>query len=86
MCGNSDWRAKVSQQVFKLMKNNIQQLRKAMQLSQEDLAAKAGVSRQTINSIETGKFDPSLPLVFKLLKTLDVSLEELFIFEEWNYF
>ena len=57
------------------MKNNIQQLRKAMHLSQEDLAAKTDVSRQTINSIETGKFDPSLPLVFKLLKTLDVSLE-----------
>ena len=64
------------------MKNNIQQLRKAMHLSQEDLAAKTDVSRQTINSIETGKLDPSLPLVFKLLKTLDVSLEELFIFEE----
>ena len=82
MCRNSDWWTKVSQQVFKLMKNNIQQLRKAMHLSQEDLAAKTDVSRQTINSIETGKFDPSLPLVFKLLKTLDVSLEELFIFEE----
>ena len=82
MCRNSYWRTKVSQQVFKLMKNNIQQLRKAMHLSQEELAAKTDVSRQTINSIETGKFDPSLPLVFKLLKTLDVSLEELFIFEE----
>ena len=64
------------------MKNNIQQLRKAMHLSQEDLAVKTDVSRQTINSIENGKFDPSLPLVFILLKTLDVSLEELFIFEE----
>ena len=53
-----------------------------MNLSQEELATKTGVSRQTINSIETGKFDPSLPLVFKLLITLDVSLEELFIFEE----
>ena len=64
------------------MKNHIQQLRKAMHLSQEDLAAKTDVSRQTINSIETGKFDPSLTLVFKLLKPLDVPLEELFIFEE----
>ena len=82
MCGNGYWRTKVSQQVFKLMKNNIQQLRKLMNLSQEELATKTDVSRQTINSIETGKFDPSLPLVFKLLKTLDVSLEELFIFEE----
>ena len=82
MCGNGYWRTKVSQQVFKLMKNNIQQLRKLMNLSQEELAIKTDVSRQTINSIETGKFDPSLPLVFKLLKTLDVSLEELFTFEE----
>ena len=82
MCGNGDWRTEVSQQVFKLMKNNIQQLRKLMNLSQEELAIKTDVSRQTINSIETGKFDPSLPLVFKLLKTLDVSLEELFTFEE----
>ena len=82
MCRNIDWRPKVSQQVFKLMKNNIQLLRKAMNLSQEELATRTDVSRQTINSIETGKFDPSLPLVFKLLKTLDVSLEELFIFEE----
>ena len=82
MCGNGYWRTKVSQQVFKLMKNNIQQLRKLMNLSQEELATKTEVSRQTINSIETGKFDPSLPLVFKLLKTLDVSLEELFIFDE----
>tara|TARA_Y200000002_G_C22496593_1_gene585301 strand:+ start:316 stop:510 length:195 start_codon:yes stop_codon:yes gene_type:complete len=64
------------------MKNNIHHLRKSMNLSQEELATKTGVSRQTINSIETGKFDPSLPLVFKLLITLDVSLEELFIFEE----
>ena len=64
------------------MKNNIQQLRKLMNLSQEELATKTNVSRQTINSIETGKFDPSLPLVLKLLKTLDVSLEELFIFDE----
>ena len=82
MCRNIDWRPKVSQQVFNLMKNNIQQLRKAMNLSQEELATRTDVSRQTINSIETGKFDPSLPLVFKLLKTLDVSLEELFIFKE----
>jgi len=82
VCGNANWRTEVSQQVFKLMKNNIHHLRKSMNLSQEELATKTGVSRQTINSIETGKFDPSLPLVFKLLITLDVSLEELFIFEE----
>ena len=63
------------------MKNNLKYLRKKLNFSQEELANKTGVSRQTINSIETGTFDPSLSLVFKLIKTLDCSLEELFIYE-----
>ena len=63
------------------MKNNLKYLRKKLNFSQEELANKTGVSRQTINSIETGKFDPSLSPVFKLIKTLDCSLEELFIYE-----
>ena len=63
------------------MKKNLKYLRKELNFSQEELANKTGVSRQTINSIETGKFDPSLSLVFKLIKTLDCSLEELFIYE-----
>ena len=62
-------------------KNNLKYLRKELNFSQEELANKTGVSRQTINSIETGKFDPSLSLVFKLIKTLDCSFEELFIYE-----
>jgi len=48
------------------MKNSIKELRARHQLTQEDLAHKVGVSRQTINAIEKGKFDPSLPLAFKL--------------------
>ena len=63
------------------MKNNLTYPRKEVKFSQEEFANKTGVSRQTINSIETGKFDPSLSLVFKLIKTLDCSLEELFIYE-----
>ena len=51
------------------MKNNIGDIRKSLALSQEDLAKKTGVSRQTINAIENGKFDPSLGLVFCLLYT-----------------
>ncbi len=61
------------------MENNIGDIRKALALSQEDLAKKTGVSRQTINAIENGKFDPSLGLVFKLIDALGKPLEEIFI-------
>ena len=61
------------------MKNNIGDIRKSLALSQEDLAKKTGVSRQTINSIENGKFDPSLGLVFKLIDALEKPLNEIFI-------
>jgi putative transcriptional regulator len=61
------------------MKNNIGDLRKSLALSQEDLAKKTGVSRQTINAIENGKFDPSLGLVFKLIDALGKPLDEIFI-------
>ena len=61
------------------MKNNIGDIRKSLALSQEDLAKKTGVSRQTINSIENGKFDPSLGLVFKLIDALGKPLDEIFI-------
>ena len=63
------------------MKNNLKQFRNDLNFSQEELANKTGVSRQTINSIEKGKFDPSLGLVFKLLKVLECSLNELFVYE-----
>ena len=61
------------------MENNIGDIRKALALSQGDLAKKTGVSRQTINAIENGKFDPSLGLVFKLIDALGKPLEEIFI-------
>lgn len=61
------------------MKNNIGDIRKSLALSQEDLAKKTGVSRQTINAIENGKFDPSLGLAFKLIDALGKPLEEIFI-------
>jgi putative transcriptional regulator len=61
------------------MKNNIGEIRKSLALSQEDLAKKTGVSRQTINAIENGKFDPSLGLVFKLIDALGKPLDEIFI-------
>ena len=64
------------------MKNNLKDLRQKEGISQDDLASILKVSRQTINSIETGKFDPSLKLVMKITKHFNVSLEKIFIYEE----
>ncbi|MFC4463725.1 helix-turn-helix transcriptional regulator [Streptomyces xiangluensis] len=63
------------------MKNRITDLRAERGWTQADLAQRTGVSRQTINSIETGKFDPSLPLAFRLAKLFDLKIEELFLYE-----
>lgn len=60
------------------MKTRVKELRTAKNLTQKDLADKAGVSRQTINYLEQGKYLPSLPLAFKLAKLLGVSVENLF--------
>ena len=64
------------------MKNNIKQLRNEMKISQKYLAESLNVSRQTINAIETGKFDPSLTLTIKITRFFNKSLEEIFIMEK----
>ena len=64
------------------MDNNLKDLRKLKNVSQNDLADALSVSRQTINSIENGKFDPSLTLAMKLTRYFGVSLEEIFIYED----
>ena len=64
------------------MKNNLKDLRQNKSISQDELASILGVSRQTINSIETGKFDPSLKLVIKITRFFKTQLESIFIFEE----
>ncbi|MDA7819277.1 helix-turn-helix transcriptional regulator [bacterium] len=64
------------------MKNNLKTLRQEKSISQDELASILGVSRQTINSIETGKFDPSLKLVIKITRFFKTQLESIFIFEE----
>ena len=64
------------------MKNKLKELRQKENISQDDLAAILKVSRQTINSIETGKFDPSLKLVTKMTKYFNIGLEQIFIYEE----
>ena len=60
------------------MKNKLRELRAAKEWSQGDLADKLGVSRQTINAIETEKYDPSLPLAFKVARLFKTSIEEIF--------
>lgn len=60
------------------MKNKLRELRVAKEWSQSDLADKLGVSRQTINAIETEKYDPSLPLAFKVAKLFKLKIEEIF--------
>ena len=64
------------------MKNNIKQLRNELKISQKDLAESLNVSRQTINAIETGKFDPSLTLTIKITRFFNKNLEEIFIMEK----
>jgi putative transcriptional regulator len=60
------------------MKNNLKVLRAERDWSQAELADKLNVSRQTINAIETGKYDPSLPLAFQIAKLFGKKIEEIF--------
>ena len=60
------------------MRNEIRRLREESGLSQGALAGELGVSRQTVNSLETGKYDPSLPLAFAIARYFGTTIEELF--------
>ena len=64
------------------MKNRLRVLRAERDWSQADLAERLGVSRQTINAIETEKYDPSLPLALKVGRLFDQSVETIFTLEE----
>ena len=64
------------------MKNRLKVLRAERDWSQQDLADQLSVSRQTINAIETEKYDPSLPLALKMGRLFDQSVEEIFTLEE----
>ncbi len=60
------------------MKNQLRVLRAQREWSQADLAERLGISRQSVNAIETGKYDPSLPLAFKLARVFDTTIESIF--------
>ena len=64
------------------MKNRIEEIRKARGKNQEELAKALGVSRQTISSLENGRYNPSVELAYKLSKYFGMTIEEVFIFEE----
>ncbi|SDS64962.1 helix-turn-helix transcriptional regulator [Jiangella sp. DSM 45060] len=64
------------------MKNRIAELRAERAWTQADLAQRVGVSRQSINAIETGKFDPSLPVAFRLARLFDLPIEGIFTDEQ----
>ena len=64
------------------MKNNIKELRTEKKFSQQELADRCNVTRQTINAIENEKYDPSLQLAFDLAKNLNTTVDKLFISEQ----
>ena len=64
------------------MKNRIEEIRKAAGIRQEDFAKALGVSRQTISSLETGRYNPSIQLAYKIARYFNLSIEDIFLFEE----
>ena len=60
------------------MRNRLRELRAVQRWSQADLADQLGVSRQTVNAIETGRFDPSLPLAFRIARIFEQRIEDIF--------
>ena len=64
------------------MKNRIEEIRKERGIRQEDFAKEMGVSRQTISSLENGRYNPSIMLAHKIARFFDMTIEEVFIFDE----
>lgn len=67
------------------MKNRLEEIRKSKGIRQEDLADILEVSRQTIGSLENGRYNPSIILAFKIARFFNMSIEEIFIYEEESY-
>jgi len=66
------------------MRNRLEEIRKQRKITQEELAAVLEVSRQTIGSLENGRYNPSIILAFKIARYFNLSIEEIFIYEEEN--
>lgn len=74
--------SKLSVNRERYMKNRLEELRKQRGIKQEDLALALEVSRQTIGSLENGRYNPSIILAFKIARYFDMSIEDIFIYEE----
>ena len=79
---NENVESKLSIEKESFMKNRLEELRKERGIKQETLAAELEVSRQTIGSLENGRYNPSILLAFKIAKYFGMSIEEIFIYEE----
>ena len=64
------------------MKNRIEEIRKAKGIRQEDFAVALGVSRQTISSLETGRYNPSILLAHKIARYFELQIEDVFLFDD----
>ncbi|MBP3677973.1 MAG: helix-turn-helix transcriptional regulator [Agathobacter sp.] len=64
------------------MKNRIEEIRKERGIRQEEFAKCMGVSRQTISSLENGRYNPSITLAYKIAKYFEMTIEDVFVFEE----
>ena len=67
------------------MRNRLEEIRKAKGITQEELANALEVSRQTVGSLENGRYNPSIILAFKIARFFEVSIEEVFIYEEGQH-
>lgn len=64
------------------MKNKLEEIRRQLRINQEELAEALAVSRQTISSLENGRYNPSILLAFRIARYFDMAIEEIFIYEE----
>jgi putative transcriptional regulator len=83
-CGVSDkasLHADTDERTESVMQNKLKVLRAERNWSQAELAERLGVSRQTVNALETGKYDPSLPLTFKIARIFQLPIEEIFQYD-----
>jgi len=64
------------------LKNRLEEIRRAKGIRQEELAKELEVSRQTIGSLENGRYNPSIVLAFKIARYFDMKIEEIFLYEE----
>lgn len=67
------------------MENRLEEIRKAHGIKQEDLALELGVSRQTISSLEKGRYNPSIVLAFKIARRFGMQIEDVFIYQEEDH-